>query len=401
MRHALALLLVLPLAASGCALTALSTAERAADKTVAELYLAEIRSTLTRSPGVDSRAVHRDGSPIFDIRHSQVPERSGIALTVPVKDDLPADSVLEILAAANEAKHEARGNMITFVRRGGTGAESTVREPLYDTEATRNSIRHWWTMSTPPGVSVDQDAYRVGSALVVDATSIPDSSPHAVPAIDRLRNLLVDPPAEPTTSGYEQWTVRDRGPAITITARAGHLLDQDLWDGLTVPALDGLVESIDINSRDSGRMGETMTADRSHVLRDLPARGEETPASATVTLDNSESPLFSPEVIRALNAVPGLRYLQLKIDFRNPGDIGYTIDLARCSGETAEYRLAEADGTLPASAPAPASTSTSTSTATLSRPPSTTRTHPRSAPGDATTEAMNTAWEFWDQLGCE
>lgn len=356
-----------------------------------------ILDTLAANPGVDTEARSVDGARIFAVNAYSDRKPTLLDLFVPVHDTLSDTEVLGIVDTAYAAirAQDVMGQII-LLRRGGTASESVIREILVPTDRTYDQLRWWWDLSSQDGVSIRMDERATDVDLLLDATDLPDRSPEAIPGIDRLRNLLDTAPPESSTSEYDVWTVRDRGPEITLTGRAAHLLDQATWDGLTGPALDGLVESIQINDRQNFYHGRLMASARGTDDR-LPGDGDESPSVVWLTLTDRTSPLLEAEAVRTLHATPGLRYLRLPLDTHDEYDPGYTIDLRRCSPEVSEERLRATlepeDGAAPA-APATLARSdsrtTTTEPSTLRRPP----------PG-VSDEANEAAWEFWRLLGCD
>lgn len=395
MRRTLALLVALLLVAGGCSdqLATLS-----AQKGIKE-YFAEVLPNVATTPGIELGATYSDGTPVLTVGTGSTVTPALTEVTVPVENDLEADELLQIhnaaVAATNDPpEHVLDFAKITFVRRSGTTSESTQSLLLHTNDSTYDSIRYWWELYADPDVVVNMGSGYPDPDLHIDASALPDSAPEAVPSIDRLQQILDHPPGDSIVPTLEQWTIRDRGPMIDITARETHLLERALWDHLTVPAPDGVVDSIQINNARSGRAGEIMTGDGRRIWNDVPEGDELTPTAATVTLTSLRSPLFDPEAIRALHAAtdPGLRYLQLRIDENDPEDIGYTIDLDMCSAELSEELIA-AD-VASRSEPAP--------TATIARSTAaTTKSLPGFAPGDATDDAVFAAREFWTLLGCQ
>lgn len=391
---ALGLALVVPLTTSAC----VSQVAQA----VFGFETRQIRNSLAELPGVDTEARAADGTRLFTVSTSSDYGPNRLDVSVPVHDTLTETQFLEIFTFATAAiRAEDLTGEITFVRRSGSPSESSIREFLLSTDQTYDQLRYWWELSAQAGVRVLMDIPMTDADVWVDASGLPDYASEAVPGIDRLRSMLDTPPPEPFSPEWEVWTVRDRGPEISLTARATHLLDQQIWDGLTAPALSGLVESIKINDR-SFYLDHLLTGERSAGHRILTPVGEDRPSVATLSLSDRSSPLLEPDAVRALQAVSGLRYLRLPLNDGPDFTRGYMIDLEMCSAEVSEQRLAaetgaaeDAEGSQSHSAPA-------TLTRQDTRPSTTTTptTH-RPAPLGASDEATEVAWALWWILGCD
>ena len=388
---ALALAVVVPLTSVACV--------SQAAQSVRGFELAEIRDSLAELPGVDTEARAADGTPLLAVDTLSDQEPAGIALSVPVHDTLSIKQVQGLFTSVIAAvDHEELSDELTLVRRGGTPSESTMGALLFPTERAYETVRHWWELSAQAGVSVMVRPKAEEAALLVDATDLPDHASEAVPSIDRLGSLLASPPPEHVLPEFEVWTVRDLGPEISLTARATHLVDQEIWDGLTAPALDGLVESIKFNDRSEFYRGRLMAGEDSADDRTMPDISEDTPPVATLSLADRSSPLLEPGAVRALHAVPGLRYLRLPLDADRELAIGYTIDLEMCSAEVSEARLR------PGSEPEEAQPQATPATLTRSGSHTSTTTTPttlRGAPSGVSDEANEAAWALWRLLGCD
>ena len=391
---ALSLVLVVPLATSAC-VTQVAQA-------VFGFETRQIRNSLAELPGVDTEARAADGTRLFAVttRSDRWPM---LDVSVPVHDTLTETQFLEIFTSASAAiRAEDVAGEITFVRRSGSPSESSIRELLLSSDRIHEHLRYWWEASSQADVRVLSDIPMTDADLWVDASGLPDHASGAVPGIDRLKDLLDNPPPEHFSPEREVWTVRDRGPEVSLTARAAHLLDQQIWDGLTVPALNGLVESIKINDRSAFYRGHLMASERGVDHRIPSEAGEDSPPVATLHLADRSSPLLEPDAVRALHAVSGLRYLRLPLDIDSDFEWGYTIDLEMCSAEVSEQRLDEETGGADNSEGTQSHSAPATLTRQDKRPSTTTTptTH-RPAPRGASDEANEAAWALWRLLGCE
>lgn len=362
-----------------------------------------VESQIEDIPGVDTTVTNDNGFPLYGASTSSGSVKHGPSgrMTLPLEDDLTADRVVEILHTAVEASGGSfESSTLTLIRRAGTDAESEYSGPISSTDRWMARARLWWELTTPQDVAVTYRTTTSSDDLVVDASGLPDDSPAARPSIDHLRELVSDGLVPAPHRGEDRgWTVtaRNRGPAVTLNRLDANTLDDEVWEALTVPALTGLVDDVKFNDPTSaaGGKGYDMSTSPRPSTKEPPSA----PHPILVTLrvpPGQEEDLLDAEVVRALHAVPNLRFITLA--FADPDsydDPSYAIDLDQCTLERTEDLIEENGGTVPSLAPP------STSTSRGGREWATTPTSAPLRPKGLMTVTMNeAAWTFWRHLGC-